>query len=98
MMPLLFAHIGHWTGLMAFAVPGLLTVMWAAWTGFRDRRRDRFAEYWTLSRRDGRWRLVAVQPDGKAAHRSPWSGGMADQELEWLRDSVEERAAEVRRG
>ncbi len=77
MIPLPYAHLGHWSGLIAFAVPGVLTVIWALWTGWRDRRRDRFAEYWTLSRRDGRWTLIAIDVDAKSAHsksRSPWSG------------------------
>jgi hypothetical protein len=71
-----FAHLGHSSGLIAFAVPGVLLIAWLVWTGWRDHRPDRFTEYWTLSRRDGRWTLVAVEPDHAASRRrirSPWS-------------------------
>jgi hypothetical protein len=71
-----FAHLGHWSGLIAVAVPGVLLIARRVWTGWRDHRLNRFTEYWTLSRRDGRWTLVAVEPDHAAARRrvhSPWS-------------------------
>ncbi len=76
MSALPLAHLGHWSGLLAFAVPGALTLIWVMWGSWRARRRNRFSEYWTLSRREGRWTVVAIELDRAAGDRrirSPWS-------------------------
>jgi len=79
------AHITA-AGSLGFIVPLVLLAVWLKLKGRRTARRieaartpaapevdfPTFTEDWTLSKRDGRWRVVAVEPVA-ADVRSPWS-------------------------
>jgi hypothetical protein len=87
---ILFAHLGHWYSAFGFLVPAGLVIAWIRLQARRDRRRAEFAEYWTLSLRDGRWVLVSTAPAPLARKRgrvaagtampAPWSPGEDDSE------------------
>ncbi|MDQ6775334.1 MAG: hypothetical protein M3071_03730 [Actinomycetota bacterium] len=59
---IVFAHLGHWYSAFGFLVPAALVFAWIRLQARRDRRRAEFAEYWTLSLRDGRWELISTAP------------------------------------
>jgi hypothetical protein len=79
------AHITP-AGSLGFIVPLIVLAVWLKLQGRRNARRieaarapepavpdfPTFTEDWTLSKRDGRWRIVAVDPVD-ADVRSPWS-------------------------
>jgi len=77
------AHITA-VGSLGFIVPIVLLAVWLKLQGRRSARRiesarapvhpdfPTFTEDWTLSKRDGRWRIVAVEPVDTDV-RSPWS-------------------------
>jgi hypothetical protein len=79
------AHITP-VGSLGFIVPLIVLAVWLKFQGRRNARRieaarapaepqvdfPTFTEDWTLSKRDGRWRIVAVDPVDTDV-RSPWS-------------------------
>jgi hypothetical protein len=81
------AHLGHWYGAFGFLVPAVLVVLWIRYQARRERRRQEFAQYWTLEASDGRWSVVAIDPaPGSRAQRRakrqlippPWSAPDAE--------------------
>ncbi len=82
---IVLAHLGHWYSALGFLVPAGLVMGWVRLQARRDRRRAEFAEYWTLSLRDGRWELISTAPAPLSRTRgrvatgtavpSPWSRG-----------------------
>lgn len=76
------AHLGHWYSAFGFLVPAVLVVLWIRYQARRERRRQEFAQYWTLELRGGRWSVVAIEaaPGSRAQRRArrqlvppPWS-------------------------
>ncbi|MFL5822845.1 MAG: hypothetical protein ACJ764_05315 [Solirubrobacteraceae bacterium] len=76
------AHLGHWYSAFGFLIPAVLVVLWIRLQTRRERRRQEFAQYWTLELRGENWTLVSIEPApvSRRQHRSrlvlvppPWS-------------------------
>lgn len=67
------AHLGHWYSAFGFLVPAALVVLWIRFQARRERRRQEFAQYWTLELRQGRWSVVAMDP--APGSRAQWKAG-----------------------
>jgi hypothetical protein len=97
------AHLGHWYSAFGFLVPAVLVVLWIRYQARRERRRQEFAQYWTLELRDGRWSIVAMDPapPSRAQRRArrqlvppPWSAPDSEPEVEpALADQAAARSA-----
>jgi hypothetical protein len=64
------AHLGHWYSAFGFLVPAVLVVLWIRYQARRDRRRQEFAQYWTLELRGADWTVVEIEP--APASRRQW--------------------------
>ena len=59
---IVFAHLGHSYSAFGFLVPAVLVVLWIRFQGRRERRRQEFAQYWTLELRGAEWKLIEMAP------------------------------------